>query len=138
MSGYNLLLQVWHFDSSTVSDAVDLRRNGKQVGTLSLRIKASDPKANAELALRNVIRDVHSKYEPAAKAVDNVDELAESGKRQILSDLAQSFANCMPVVGAVMTGMDMVAAVSFIHILSLFLLSILPCRPIHTSTSHGS
>ena len=62
--------------------------------------------------MRNAIRDIHSKYEPAAKAVDNVDQLAESGKRQILTDLAQSFVNCMPVVGAVITGMDMVAAVS--------------------------
>ena len=113
---------------------VDLRRNGKSAGTLSLRLQVSDPMANAELALRNVIRDVHSKYEPTVKTVDDVDKLAESGKRQLLTDMSNTFKNVMPVIDSVISGMDMVSAVCFLKSLLARVLCLVSHRPILTST----
>lgn len=91
---------------------VDGRRNPEPTATLILHLQISDARANAELALHNLVRSL-SKRPPAKEIGDKADALAVEGKNAIResSDLAGAFEGAIPSIDHFVTVVDKVADV---------------------------
>ena len=84
----------------------------RALGSVELFIAPSDGKANAELALKNLVEETTRRGKPSAdEIVTKVDELAEAGQRAIQSSLSESFQSAVPGIDNVIQLFDKVADV---------------------------
>ena len=84
----------------------------RATGSIELFIASSDVKANAELALKNLVEETTRKGRSSADEVaTKVDSLAETGQRAIQSSLSESFQSAVPGIDNVIQLLDNVADV---------------------------
>ena len=84
----------------------------RSLGSVELFIAPSDGKANAELALKNLVEETTRKGQSSADDVaTKADELAEAGQRAIQSSLSESFQSAVPGIDNVIQLLDNVADV---------------------------
>ena len=84
----------------------------RALGSVELFIALSDVKANAELALKNLVEETTRGGKLSADEIaTKVDELAEAGQGAIQSSLSKSFQAAVPGIDNVMQVLDSVADV---------------------------
>ena len=84
----------------------------RALGSVELFIAPSDGTANAELALKNLVKETTRRGRSSADEVaTKVDELAEAGQRAIQSSLSESFHSAVPRIDNVILLLDNVADV---------------------------
>ena len=104
----------------------------RALGSVELFIAQSDGKANAELALKNLVEETTRRGQSSADDVaTKVDELAEAGQRAIQSSLSESFQSAVPRIDNVIQLLDNVAEVRALNIFQRLLLTTL-YRPTRT------
>ena len=107
--------------------------NGNRaLGSVELVIAPSDAKANAELALKNLVEETTRGGIASADGIaKEVDGLAEAGQRAIQSSLSESFQSVVPGIDNVMQLLDNVADVCASDTPKRFQL-MTSCRPTRT------
>ena len=84
----------------------------RALGSVELLITLSDVKANAELALKNLVEETTRGGKLSADEIaTKVDELAEAGQGAIQSSLSKSFQSAVPGIDNVIQVLDSVADV---------------------------
>ena len=79
--------------------------------SVELVIAPSDVKANADLALKNLVEETTRGGKSADETVTRANELAEAGQRAIQSSLSESFQSAVPGIDNVIQVLDSVADV---------------------------
>ena len=103
----------------------------RALGSVDLIIAPSDVKANAELALKNLVEETTRGIASADGIAKEVDGLAEAGQRAIQSSLSESFQSVVPGIDNVIQLLDNVADVCASDTSQRFLLMTF-CRPTRT------
>ena len=84
----------------------------RATGSIELFIAPSDVKANAELALKNLVEETTRRGESSAvEMTAKVDELAEAGQSAIMKNLFKWFQSAVPGIDNVIQALDSVADV---------------------------
>ena len=84
----------------------------RALGSVDLLLAPSDVKANAELALKNLVEESTRGGKLSADEItEKVDELAEAGQSAIQSNLFKSFQSAVPKIDNVIQLLDRVADV---------------------------
>ena len=111
--------------STSLLIASDLREVGlagpssgnQALESVELLISPSDVKANAELALKNLVEETsRGQTSTADEIATKVDELAEAGQRAIQSSLSESFQSAVPGIDIVIQLLDNVADVRVLKV----------------------
>ena len=84
----------------------------RALGSVDLLLTPSDVKANAELALKNLVEETTRRGKSTADEITTkVDELAEAGQDAIQGSLSKSFQAAVPGIDNVIQVLDSVADV---------------------------
>ena len=106
--------------STSLQNSSDLREvelagpssGNRALGSVDLFIAPSDVKANAELALKNLVEETTRRGKSTGDEITKeLDGLAEAGQRAIQSSLSEAFQSAVPGIDNVIQVLDSVADV---------------------------